>query len=51
MLNAHKLRTYHTKACCNPEYAKRGIINNIRLSQRGETTDFNRDTIEELQSA
>lgn len=39
---------YHTNACCKPEYAIRGIINSIRLSNRGATTDFSMDPKDEF---
>ena len=34
---------YHTKAWCNPEYAKRGIIDSTRISNIGAKTDSNMD--------
>lgn len=35
---------YHTNACCNPEYAKRGMISSIRTSARRVVIDFDKDT-------
>lgn len=31
---------YHTKACCKPKYALRGIMNHNRNSNRGAITDI-----------
>ena len=37
----NKIRiVYHTKACSKPEYARSGIINHTRASNRGAITDF-----------
>lgn len=41
------LKHYQTNACCNPEYAMRGIINSIRMSKSGAMTNFDCDTKEE----
>ena len=38
---------YHTNACCNPEYAIKGMINSMRTSSKGVITDFNSDIREE----
>jgi hypothetical protein len=38
---------YHTNACCNPEYAIKGMINSMRTSSKGVITDFDSDVREE----
>jgi hypothetical protein len=35
---------YHTNACCNPEYAIRGMVNSIRASNKRVIKDFDRET-------